>query len=76
MYLDVSNIILASVSIFFDFSDPSFSDDEATAAIQDIMETLQSVRTQSQTSERRSCMTQLIRMTREGKTNVIQENFR
>ena len=46
------------------------------AAIDEIMDTLQTVKTQSQTSERRNCMTKLIRMTREGKTTLIQENFR
>ena len=40
------------------------------------METLALVKTQSKPAEWRTCMTQLIRMTREGKTGVIQENFR
>ncbi len=40
------------------------------------METLQSVKTQTLAAERRTCMTQLIRMTREGRSGVIQDNFR
>jgi len=42
----------------------------------DIIEELQNVKTQTRTSERRSCMTQLIRMTREGQAAIIHENFR
>ena len=51
----------------------SFSDDES--AIREIISVLQDVSTAS-TTERRTRMTQLIRMMREGKTAVIQENFR
>ena len=53
-------------------------DDSASEAIREIMEILQSVKTQSMANERRSCMTQLIRMTREGNRGVavIQDNFR
>jgi len=41
------------------------------------METLQSVKTQSRAPERRTCMTQLIRMAREASsTSVVQEHFR
>lgn len=40
-------------------------------AIQEMMDILQ-----SQGSERKTCLTKLIRMTREGKTSVIQDNFR
>jgi len=51
--------------------------DEGRAAIQEIIDELQSVKTQSRSVERKACMTQLIRMSREGQhTLVIQENFR
>ena len=55
---------------------PAFSDEDAAETIQEIMDTLQSVKTQSQAAERRTCMTQLIRMTREGRSGVIGDNFR
>jgi len=45
--------------------------------MQEIMEMLQSVKTQSRAPERRACMTQLIRMAREARSvAVVQENFR
>ena len=44
--------------------------------IQEIMDVLQSVKTQSQQSDRKAAMTQLIRMAREGKTGVIQDHFK
>ena len=40
------------------------------------MEELGNVKSQSRSAERRACMTQLIRMTREDQAAVIQENFR
>lgn len=55
---------------------PDTDDDSSAVAMKEIMEILQSVKTQSRTVERRTCMTQLIRMTREGKTQIIQENFK
>ena len=54
----------------------SFSDDADQLAIQEIMEILSSVKTQSRSAERRTSMTQLIRMTRDGKTAIIQEHFK
>merc|ERR1719204_2568188 len=51
--------------------------EEGRAAVQDIIEELQSIKSQTRSSERKACMTQLIRMSREGQhTVVIQENFR
>ena len=49
------------------------SDDDS--AIREIISVLQDVSTAS-TTERRTRMTQLIRMMRDGKTAVIQEHFR
>jgi hypothetical protein len=42
----------------------------------DIIDELANVKSQSRAAERRACMTQLIRMTREEKAGIIQENFR
>ena len=54
-----------------------FAGEESRAAIQEIIEELQTVKTQSRSVERKACMTQLIRMSREGQhTLLIQENFR
>lgn len=51
--------------------------EEGRAAIQEIIDELQCVKTQSRSVERKACMTQLIRMSREGQhTLVIQEHFR
>ena len=41
-----------------------------------IIDELSHVKTQSRSNERRQCMSQLIRMTREDQAGVIQENFR
>ncbi len=54
----------------------SLLDDDLAAAISDIMKTLETVKNQTNTAERRTSMTQLIRMIRDGKTTVIKENFR
>lgn len=50
--------------------------DDVRLLMSDIIEELQNVKTQSRSTERRACMTQLIRMTREDQAAVIQENFR
>lgn len=47
-----------------------------SVSIEGIIEELQNVKTQSRAAERRACMTQLIRMTRDGSVQVIQDNFR
>ena len=44
--------------------------------IQDIIDELQNVKTQSRSNERRSSMTQLIRLTRDGNSSIIKEKFR
>jgi CLIP-associating protein 1/2 len=44
--------------------------------IQDIIDELQNVKTQSRSNERRSSMTQLIRLTRDGNCSIIKEKFR
>ena len=44
--------------------------------IQEIIDELQNIKTQSRSNERRSCMTQLIRLTRDGNCVVIKEKFR
>ena len=44
--------------------------------MQDIIDELQNVKTQSRSSERKACMTQLIRLARDGHAPVIKEKFR
>lgn len=44
--------------------------------MEDIMEILQSVKSGTKAAERRTCMTHLIRLTREGTIKQIQDNFR
>ena len=53
-----------------------FLGDENRLAINDIIEELQNVKTQTRASERKACMTQLIRMSRDGQMNIIQDHFR
>ena len=55
---------------------PSFLGEENRLVMNDIIEELQNVKSQSRANERKACMTQLIRMSREGQMNVIQDNFR
>ena len=50
--------------------------EESRLAINDIIEELQNIKSQSRSNERKACMTQLIRMSREGQITVIQDNFR
>jgi len=49
---------------------------EGKSTIQEIITTLQSVKSGTQVSERRSCMTQLIKITRNGPNPALQEQFR
>ena len=63
------------MTLFFNFD--FFADDDAAIAVLEIIDVLGTVKTgQAQSAERRSGMTQLIRMIREGKNEAIQENFR
>ncbi|TRY76804.1 hypothetical protein TCAL_10457 [Tigriopus californicus] len=48
----------------------------ANLEMEDIMEILQSVKSGTKAAERRTCMTHLIRLTREGTVKQIQDNFR
>ena len=50
--------------------------EESRLAINDIIEELQNIKNQSRSNERKACMTQLIRMSRDGQITVIQDNFR
>ena len=50
--------------------------EENRLAMNDIIEELQNVKSQSRANERKACMTQLIRMSRDGQMIVIQDNFR
>ena len=50
--------------------------DDVQKQIQEIIDELQNIKTQSRSNERRSCMTQLIRLTRDGNCVVIKEKFR
>jgi len=52
------------------------TEEDGKAVIQDIISTLQTVKSGTQTSERRSCMTQLIKITRNGPNPALQEQFR
>jgi len=49
---------------------------EDRTAIQEIISTLQTVKTGAQGNERRACMTQLIKIARSGSTAGLQEDFR
>jgi len=51
-------------------------DDGSRKQMQDIVDELQNVKTNTRSTERRACMTQLIRMAREGNAVVIKEKFR
>merc|ERR1712223_1553537 len=51
-------------------------DDGSRKMMQDIIDELQNVKTNTRSTERRACMTQLIRMAREGNAVVIKEKFR
>merc|ERR1712223_112865 len=51
-------------------------DDGSRKIMQDIIDELQNVKTNTRSTERRACMTQLIRMAREGNAVVIKEKFR
>ena len=53
-----------------------FLGEESRLAINDIIEELQNIKNQSRSNERKACMTQLIRMSRDGQITVIQDNFR
>ena len=53
-----------------------FVGEESRLAINDIIEELQNIKSQSRSNERKACMTQLIRMSRDGQITVIQDNFR
>jgi len=50
--------------------------EEARKQIQEIIEELQTVKSQTRSTERRACMTQLMRLARDGHTEVIKEKFR
>ena len=50
--------------------------DDARKQIQEIIEELQTIKTQTRSTERRACMTQLMRLARDGHTEVIKEKFR
>merc|ERR1712001_443855 len=54
----------------------SVSGEENRLAINDIIGELQNIKSQSRSNERKACMTQLIRMSRDGQIGVIQDNFR
>ena len=54
----------------------SILDDDVQMLMSEIIDELANVKSQSRSQERRACMTQLIRMTREDQAAVIQENFR
>ena len=53
-----------------------FVGDDIRKQIQDIIDELQNVKSQSRSNERRACMTQLIRLTRDGNSSIIKEKFR
>ena len=53
-----------------------FVGEESRLAMNEIIEELQNAKTQSRSNERKACMTQLIRMSRDGQMVAIQENFR
>ena len=53
-----------------------FTGEEARKQIQEIIEELQTVKSQTRSTERRACMTQLMRLARDGHTEVIKEKFR
>merc|ERR1712223_2217486 len=57
-------------------SSASKGDEIVRKQIQDIIDELQNVKTQSRSNERRSSMTQLIRLTRDGNCSIIKEKFR
>ena len=44
--------------------------------MQDIIDELQNVKTNTRSTERRACMTQLIRLARDGNSVIIKEKFR
>merc|ERR1719483_913747 len=52
------------------------SDSEDKTLVQDMITTLQAVKVGGQGMERRQCMTQLIRMARNGTTSGLNEHFR
>ncbi len=54
----------------------SFAGDDNSKLMQNIIEELQNVKTQTRSNERRACMTQLIRLAREGNIAIIKEKFR
>eukprot|EP00096_Caligus_rogercresseyi_P004598 TRINITY_DN1894_c0_g1_i8.p1 TRINITY_DN1894_c0_g1~~TRINITY_DN1894_c0_g1_i8.p1 ORF type:complete len:1296 (-),score=334.58 TRINITY_DN1894_c0_g1_i8:1093-4980(-) len=74
--MDISLLNEPSSHLKTSMNNDSFKDDEASLAIKDIIAELQSVKTRTRSAERRASMSQLIRITREGNTDVLQENFR
>merc|ERR1712223_1121366 len=51
-------------------------DDGSRKIMQDIIDELQNVKTNTRSTERRACMTQLIRLARDGNSVIIKEKFR
>jgi len=51
-------------------------DDISRKQMQDIIDELHNVKTNTRSTERRACMTQLIRLTRDGNPDIIKEKFR
>jgi len=52
------------------------ADDGSRKQMQDIIDELQNVKTNTRSTERRACMTQLIRLARDGNSVIIKEKFR
>merc|ERR1719331_1343409 len=51
-------------------------DDISRKQMQDIIDELHNVKTNTRSTERRACMTHLIRLTRDGNPDIIKEKFR